>query len=226
MNYCPECGARLSAGAKFCPRCGHALGGQASGGSAANPTQGRWPWIAGAFAVVVVAVAAGVAMMQSTGAGGAGAPPPTEGPTDVLSLPPREQADRLFDRVMSLSEQGDTTQAAFFIPMAVQAHQRLSPLDPDARFHIGELELMRGGTAVALTQADSLEMEVPGHLFVFVLRGKAAERLGDQSAAEEAYRLFRTNEEEQLGLNRSEYEQHRFVLNQFRDRARSAAEGQ
>lgn len=219
MKYCSECGAQLSSGAKFCHKCGKDL----SGSPTAAQQQGQWPWIAGGFAVIVVAVAAGVAMFQSgpqspPAAGG----PPAQGPVDPLTLPPREQADRLFDRVMSLTEQGDSTQAAFFIPMAIQAHEMLDLVDVDARFHIAELELLRGGLAAARAQADTLAASAQNHLFAAIIRGKAAEQEGDDGAAAEAYRAFLTNQQAERAANRPEYQQHQFALNQFAERAQAA----
>ena len=42
---------------------------------------------------------------------------------DLASMTPREQFDRLYNRVMQASEQGDTATANRFSPMALQAYQ-------------------------------------------------------------------------------------------------------
>ena len=44
---------------------------------------------------------------------------------DLASLSPRQAADRLFNRVMAASENGDTAEALQFAPMALQAYNNL-----------------------------------------------------------------------------------------------------
>jgi hypothetical protein len=130
---CNSCGAPLTPGAHFCHRCGAAAGAAAGaarvvGGPSPGGPAGRRsivPWIvagAGALALVIlVAAQQGKESSPTGGDLGGGAPLATgavRGP-DISAMSPRERADRLYDRVMRLVEEGKSDSAAFFSTMAV-----------------------------------------------------------------------------------------------------------
>lgn len=184
-------------------------------------------WIVGATGVAVVIVwlvarNAGSAPVEGAAAGGGG-PAGTGTASDISNLTPREQADRLFNRVMSAASQGDTGQVSFFAPMAVQAYGMIGALDADARYHLGLLEAETGNLAGTLAQADTLERQNPGHLFATLLRGEAAERSGDAAALSRWRRRFLEAYEAELATGKQEYQDHTDALNIFRDGARAAA---
>jgi hypothetical protein len=184
-------------------------------------------WIVGATGVAVVIVwlvarNAGSAPVEGA-AGGGGGPAGTGTASDISNLTPREQADRLFNRVMSAASQGDTGQVSFFAPMAVQAYGMIGALDADARYHLGLLEAETGNLAGTLAQADTLERQNPGHLFATLLRGEAAERSGDAAALSRWRRRFLEAYEAELATGKQEYQDHTDALNIFRDGARAAA---
>ena len=211
-----------------------------AGGGAARPRTGAspiMPWfIAGACvlaihaAVIVLAVrrpqpaAANAPDMTNTGApfaqpGGAGA---TGRAPDISNMSPREAADRLYDRIARASEAGDSGQVSFFGPMALQAYARVTPRDPDARLHIGLIELALRNPAGAAAQADSIGRESGDHLFGPMLRARAAEAAGNSAAARQAYRQLVAAYDRERAKNLPEYDQHNTMLTETLAAARRA----
>lgn len=227
---CLTCGAPLTAGAKFCHVCGTPMGAAPRG-----PGQRHLvPWIVAGVAVallVVVFVARTGGPSSSAppgdGRGGAASGMPGAGPggaatTDLSSMTPREQADRLFDRVMTASENGNTQEVTFFGPMALQAYTMIGSLDPDARFHVGLIEASLGNAPGALAQADTIEKATPRHLFISLIRWEVAKRAPDTAGMRRAYRQFLDNYDKEIASGKEEYTMHRRRLEQFRDEARGA----
>ena len=58
----------------------------------------------------------------NTDQAGGGEQPAVRGP-DISALSPQERAERLFNRVMTLSGQGKTDSVLFFAPMAINAYE-------------------------------------------------------------------------------------------------------
>lgn len=210
---CTACGAKLSARAKFCPDCGKTV---AAGGAAAGPVMqpSLLPWIVAGVAIVIAAAAVIIAVTRQPGTaasaaanapfagGGTGAAP------DISSMTPREQADRLFNRVMESSTAGDTGRIAFFGPMAINAYANIAPLDVDARLHVGMIQLVMGNAAAALAQADSIGREAPAHLFGPLLKARAAEQAGNDALRRTAYRDLLARWDAERAKNLTEYQQH------------------
>lgn len=222
MNFCPQCGVKLSADARFCHRCGLALAGQGRRVTLA--------WLlAGGAVVLLVAVLAFQALRREAaprpaapfaqGAAPAGSPP------DLSTMSPRQAADRLFERVMTADEAGDIATVAQFTPMARQAYGMIGPLDVDARLHVALLELTAGDAQAALAQADSLAAAAPGHLFAAIIRARAFEDLGRPDDRLAAYRAFLEAEERERATQRAEYQDHVGLLDAFRQQALAATGG-
>src|SRR5258708_5496968 len=196
---CHACGAQLSATARFCEKGGGSVAtGQGTGWRAGLP----WA-LAGAALGALVAVA----LMRGTGrkesdtlAGPIGIRAP-----DISQLSPEERATRLFNRVMTLAENGKTDSVQFFLPMALGAYGQLPSLDADARYHVGHLQLLGGDVPGALAQADTIQRAVPTHLFASVLRARAYVEQGNTALARRAYAEFLRNEAAELARNRPEY---------------------
>jgi hypothetical protein len=140
-------------------------------------------------------------------------------------MTPREQADRLFDRVMTASENGNTQEVSFFGPMALQAYTMIGPLDTDARFHIGLMDASLSNPAGALAQADTIEKATPRHLFISLIRWEVANRAQDTAGMRRAYRQFLDHYDKEMASAKEEYTMHRRRLEQFRDEARGALGG-
>src|SRR5690349_10787745 len=94
---CRACGGALAPTARFCPRCGHAVGATAGSGS-----RDRLPWLVAAAALVgmLAAIFFGLSrqpawIVEPETAGAAeqagGAPP------DLTNMSPRERFDRLYN---------------------------------------------------------------------------------------------------------------------------------
>lgn len=148
--------------------------------------------------------------------GGTGAPP------DLSQMSPREQFDRLYNRVMQASEAGDTAQVAQFTPMALMAYSALDSADADARYHAAMLRLHTGDPTGARALADSILAGQPGHLFGYLIRGALARWDGNQAALAAVYRDFNNSYDAETRAGRPEYLDHRQALDRFREQARGA----
>ena len=226
---CAGCGASLSAGAKFCHRCGRATAGGVTPGAR---RRSKAPWIfAGVASVALIGwliwfVNRGVEVAPPPAGrtGGANAPFATGGagtPPDISQMSGRERFVRLHDRIMGSLEQGDSATAAQFTPMAIQAYGMLTPeeRDFDIRYHAATLMLGSGDLVAATALTDSLAREVPGHLFVDMLRAGIAEGKNDRTAAKRAYAKFLADFNTQVATGRQEYVEHRPLLDAFKERA-------
>ena len=225
---CAGCGAPLSTGTKFCHRCGRPRDAAA----AMARSRSRAPWLlAGAVTVVLLGwliwrVNRGVEVAPPPAGqtGGANASAPGGGPgtpPDLSQMTGRDAFLRLHDRIMGSLEQGDTASAAQFTPMAIQAYGALTTVerDFDIRYHAATLLLGSGDLRAATALTDSLAREVPGHLFVDMLRAGIAEGRKDRAAAKRAYAKFVTDFDTQLATGRREYVDHRPLLDAFKERA-------
>jgi len=236
-SACRSCGAKLSARAKFCPECGTPVAGAARGARSAaggTPRSDRMAWyVAGvcvlALLVVVVIVVAKKSGAPPAGAAAtaAGAPPTGErATTDLSAMTPREAADRLYNRIMTANEAGDTAQVNFFAPMALQAYANLGgDLDADARLHLGLVQLAIGATVAAAAEGDTILQKAPNHLFGWLLKARAAEAQGDAARAKRAYESFMKNYDAEMAKKRPEYQEHAQMLQDTRNRAQRAGAG-
>jgi hypothetical protein len=120
---CVSCNAKLTPGARYCTQCGKRTNVRSNQNA---------PWYVAAAGLLVLAVLLlipilrgeqPVARSQPIGPVESGAPPGPAGEMPGLSGNMRENADRLFNRVMQARESGDTARAKFFVPMAIQAYQ-------------------------------------------------------------------------------------------------------
>lgn len=231
-SYCPECGAPLDgaacgaceapllAGARYCTQCGTPV----------RERRQRAPWIVAGLAVVALVVvlvaprvagpdgAAGRAAaptMQFSpmdGSGGA-APPPLTGT-------PREQADRLFNRIMEAAATGDTAQVSFFMPMAVEAYRRISDLNADGLYHLSLLHAAAGDAASARGTAERVLDGSPDHLLALGAAARAAVQQGDTAAARGYYDRLLDRYDAEMATDRAEYRDHARILPDYRADAR------
>jgi hypothetical protein len=217
---CARCGAPLNAAAKFCHACGAPAASR--GETAAARAQAGIPWFLVGGAVVVLVVILGVLQLRPGSPPPAAAPPaaPSNGPVDLSQMTPRQAADRLYERVMILTENGKPDSAAFFAPMAIRAYAMLDGLDDDARFHIGLIQLAARDPEGALAQADTIAAGTPTHLFAALLRADAARARGDSLAAKRADEAFLRNFDAEMAVGRGGYDVHGPWLTTYRDNIR------
>ena len=240
---CAVCGQPLTAGSKFCHHCGATAGASsaarpATGGATMANTL---PWAVAAIAFLTLfAMLASKGFNAKRGsavdapmnalpnpsvdvgaAGQTGAPFAAAGGAaaggirapDISSLSPTDIANRLFDRVMRLNDQGKADSVAFFAPMAIQAYQMVEseqghPLDDDQRFDVGRIGEVAGALQIAKAQADTILQQHPDHLLGLLLAGQAAKLSGNTSALNEYKATFQRVKTRELAKNLPEYKRH------------------
>lgn len=190
------------------------------------------PWLVAGVALVAVVVMLAktadrdevvpIPMSSLPGPGPTGTPP-AGGPVDLSSMTPREAADRLFNRIMTASERGDREEALRFAPMALMAYDELGTLDNDAHYHVALIQLVAGDTAKVRAHIESLRQAVPGHLLASMLEHRIAEREGKPDGMARAYRAFLAAYDGEIATGRTEYQDHRGLIDRFRDAAAQAA---
>lgn len=236
---CANCGASLSARAKFCPECGStAVAGAPRGAAARPPAPGlaatpgpgdKFPWIIAGVSILALLATVIVVVTRKGSTGGDAAAAATgvggQATTDLSAMTPREAADRLFTRVASAAETGDTAQVSFFGPMTLQAYAPITPLDADARLHIGLVQLYLGNAAAALAQADTIARDSRTHLFAAVLRAQAATAQGNVAQARTAYQTYLRNVAAERAKSLPEYDLHRDMLTATESEARRVGTG-
>ncbi|HEX2203957.1 MAG TPA: zinc-ribbon domain-containing protein [Longimicrobium sp.] len=230
---CAACGNPLPKGARFCNQCGTAVGAAPAAARRPSPL----PWIVAAAAVVALG---GVLLFRAgeeeapapfapapgaeVAAPGAGAAPGGGAASvDLASMTPREAADRLFNRVMTAAAGGDSAQARQFLPMALAAYGRVSPLDDDGRYHVATLHLVGGDWAAARAQSDTILAGSPRHLFALFTAAKAEEGRGNRAGAQALYRRFMEAYRTEAGRGDiPEYRDHAQALPAIRQEAERA----
>ncbi|HEX7049307.1 MAG TPA: zinc ribbon domain-containing protein [Longimicrobiales bacterium] len=216
--HCKACDAPLVVGANYCVRCGHAVRQRSSSAG--------W-YVAAATLVALVVVllvppsgspagtSGGIALTPIAGATAAGAP----GRPPPLTGTPREQADRLFNRIMEASAQGDSAQVTFFLPMAVEAYRRVGELDPDGLYHLSVLEFTAGDATGARATAERMLAESPDHLLGLGAAARAALAAGDRDAARRYYEHLLAVYDAQRATSTAEYLDHARILPEYRAEA-------
>lgn len=210
----------LQPGDRFCGECGATVGtAHGSRGTAtAEPWRPSMAWKVATTALAATLVVAlflrfggdrpqatdGATAMQSGAPGG--------GPSaSILSMPPQQQADALFDRVMRLSEEGKRDSVQFFAPMAIGIYEQLQPLDLDQRFDMGTVALAAGMYPVARAQADTILQKDPDHLLGLILLSRTARASGAASDADRADATFAkiASTEVRKAPEKVEYQRHK-----------------
>jgi tetratricopeptide (TPR) repeat protein len=146
---------------------------------------------------------------------------PASGPAavDLSSMTPRQAADRLFDRVMTAAETGDSAQAMQFLPMAIQAYERAQPLDLDGAFHLSTLQRTGLNQQGALTTAQAALEQDPDHLLLLHAAGEAARELGETELATGFYRRILDVYDAEANLQKPAYLAHENMLPSVRQNA-------
>lgn len=146
-------------------------------------------------------------------AGAAGAAGGVRAP-DISKMSPTELADRLFNRIMQLHDEGKTDSVAFFAPMAIQAYEMVEQqqghaFDADQRYDIGRIAEVAGALPMARAQADTILQQQPDHLLGLLLAMQVAKQSGNSAAAQEYASRFAKVKPRELAKNLPEYSRHR-----------------
>jgi hypothetical protein len=200
---CTACRSQLEAGAKFCHRCGNAVGAAPpliTGIADNRQLATALPWALAALALVaLIAFVAGrnfgggagrsgsasdlpgdVAAASPNGAAadGSAGPEAEAGAAarapDISTMSPGERADRLYDRVMRLNEEGKHDSVDFFAPMVMAAYQMAGPLDLDQHYDLGRIGEVTGTASLAQAEADTILRADPTHLLGLALSAHLA----------------------------------------------------
>lgn len=236
---CRSCDAPLVPGARFCTNCGEAVHAKTSG----------LPWIVAGAAIGALIVVLVLPVLRGGGTGPAGMtgpldfsggnapagasaqmPParggtPSDGAAPTLSADPRENADRLFNRIMTERNNGNLEQARFFLPMALQAYQMAEPLDDDGLFHLALLQSAAGDFTAARTTAERILANNADHLLALAAAGEAMAAAGDTAAARDYYRRFLAVYEAESQKVYPEYIDHSAVMPEYRRAAEALVGG-
>lgn len=148
---------------------------------------------------------------DATGGAGAGGAPQADGgvrPPDISSMSPEERADRLYDRVMRLSEEGKTDSVDFFAPMVMSAYQMLGSLNLDQHYDLGRIGEVTGATSLARAEADTILRSDPTHLLGLALAARLASDAHEQGAARSYYRRLVASAAAERAKNLPEYSRH------------------
>ena len=229
---CAECGNQLPAGGRFCNQCGAPTAAtQALLAERRAGAKSPLPWVvagiggAAAVALLAVLLSRGEEGAAAAPAGPAAGPPMAAAPAgdpsqvDLSSMTPREQADRLYDRVMRLASAGDSAQARAFLPMALAAYAMVPDIDGDARYHLGLLHLLGGDPASARAQADTLLTASPDHLFGLHNAAEAERLMGNEAAARQLLQRFLLVYDQEVAKALPEYTGHEAALTAARQEA-------
>lgn len=216
---CPSCNGPVTPNANFCPSCGKALG---DGGASLS----RDPvtlTIYGIIGLCVVGALVGIFFFSGPSpVTPAQAPAPMASPgapaVDLSSMSPREAADRLFNRIMMADEQGNKEEVMRFLPMALQAYDRVEFLDADAHFHLGLMYAAAGDYAAVRKEINILKQYTPNHLLAMLLEHKVAVAEGDSKTAAAIEKEFKAAYPAEIATNRPEYEAHLNSIEGFRAR--------
>ena len=211
-RFCSECGTQFLPDALFCHNCGAAAGERAVSGP---PTPTLSPMLR--WGVPVAAVGALMVLTffrlgsRDVASDSATATPLTAGAMrapDISSMSPAERADRLFNRVMSLSSAGKADSATFFAPMAIAAFEALAPLNAHTRYDLGLVALVSGDVGRAAAQSDSILLERPTHLLGLALAARVADARGDSAAGRSARQRLLAAEKAERAAALPEYSDH------------------
>jgi double zinc ribbon protein len=230
---CAACRSSLTAGAKFCHRCGSAVGAAPPWDARGSSTL---PWaIASITLIALIALVAGRnfglgfnrpaaapqpeaaadqpvagdapfangdASGDASGAGVVRAP-------DISAMSPGERADRLFDRVMRLKEEGKQDSVEFFAPMVMSAYQMMGPLNADQHYDLGRIGEVTGVNGLARAEADTILKTDPTHLLGLALAAHAATAANQPAAARQFYRRLLIAAPGETAKALPEYARHR-----------------
>src|SRR5690606_41000214 len=104
--------------------------------------------------------------------------------------------------------------------VGIQAYEMIPDKDLDAFYHMALLHLVNNDPGGARATAAEMIAQVPTHLFGLYTAAQAEQAMGNRDASRALYEQFLASYDEELAIDRSEYEEHAAVLPAMRDNAR------
>jgi tetratricopeptide (TPR) repeat protein len=138
---------------------------------------------------------------------------------DLSSMSAREMADRLFNRVMSAAEAGDSAEGARFLSKAITSYEMARPLDADGLYHLALLHQTSGDHEAALAAAREVLDNTPDHLLNLSAAAEAAAEIGDAQAAAAYYEHLLEVFDAEVAADRAEYRIHSIMISRLRSEA-------
>lgn len=239
-GFCAACGAALSAGARFCHRCGTPVGQGAPSITPTSHTQNKGsilPW-AVAFVAVLALVANfagknfGKAKGSSVdGSANALATSAVDGPAaqaqgparapDISSMSPSERALRLFQRILTYAQNNKMDSALMFTQMGIPAHQSIENPTNDERYHLAILSEIASDSTIARAQADTILQTEPNSLLGLLMASRAALMNGNAAKARKFDQQLLKVLDSELARNTEEYQTHRIEIDRAAADARN-----
>ena len=168
--------------------------------------------VAGALVATIVLIAVRIGTRARPAADGAEMPRAarqgTVGAPDISSMSPREQAARLYDRIMRLHEERKMDSVAFFAPMALGSYAEIADMDQDSRYDMARVAMVAGDLTVARAQADTMLRRDPTHLLGLLLSADLARSSKNEPAAKKAEATFVGAAARERARNLPEYQTH------------------
>ena len=212
-SRCVSCNAKLAPGARYCTQCGKRTSLRSNHNA---------PWYIAGAGLLVLAVILLIPILRGEQPGArsqpiapveSGAPPGSPaGEMPELSGSMRENADRLFNRVMQAREGGDTARAKFFVPMAIQAYQGSGELDADGWYHLSVLQTFGGDPAAGRQSAEQVLKTAPTHILALSAAASAARAQNDNAAARQYYQKLVSSFATERTKSLPEYQDHAQLL--------------
>ena len=213
---CSRCSAPLSSGARFCNECGAGVESPADIRRAKAERRTLATRVAtgvGGLVLVTIMVVLAAQIGARSGPGrvagaavvGQGA---AAGAPDISNMSPREQAARLYDRVMRLHEEQKRDSVDFFAQMALNAYAAIPDLDLDGRYDMARIAMVAGALPVARAQSDTILRRDPTHLLGLLLSADLARAANDEPRAERMETTFVSVADRERQRNLPEYEAH------------------
>jgi hypothetical protein len=140
-------------------------------------------------------------------------------------MSPQERADRLYDRVMRLSEEGKQDSVQYFAPMVLAAYQMIGQLDADEHYDLGRIGEVTGAGGLARAEADTILRAQPTHLLGLVLAAQVAAAEHRQTDARGYYRRLVTAAPAERAKHLSEYERHAHDIDEALAQAKQMGAG-
>jgi zinc ribbon protein len=227
-GFCAACGAALSAGARFCHRCGTPVGQGAPVITPSAPVKSTnantLPWAIAFVAVLaVVAYSAGQNFGKAKGSAVDGssnsiANPAIDGPAaaaaagrapDISAMSPSERANRLYQRIMTLAENNKMDSAVMFTQMGIPAHEALENPTSDERFHLARLAEIASDSTIARAQSDTILINEPNNLLGLLMQSRAALMNGNAAKAKKFDQQLLKVLDAELAKGTQDYQLHR-----------------